>query len=68
MKLSLTIIAVALLSSCVSIPIPPYGEHQGKLGSIKLAVSYVPHQNPDREADANVVYAWQHFSKTIKDK
>jgi len=68
MKLSLTIIAAILLSSCVSMPIPPYGEHQGKLGSIRLVVSYVPYQNPDREADANVVYAWQHFSKTIKDK
>jgi hypothetical protein len=68
MKLSLTIIAAIILSSCVSIPIPPTGQNQGKLGSIKLAVSYVPYQNPDREADANVVYAWQHFSKTIKDK
>jgi len=68
MKISLTIIAVALLSSCVSIPIPPTGQDQGKLGSIKLSVSYIPHQKPDREADANVLYAWQHFSKTIKDK
>lgn len=68
MKYFLTIFSVVYLSSCVSIPIPPTGEHQGKLGAIKLSVSYVPYANPDREADDNVVYAWQHFSKTIKDK
>lgn len=68
MKLSLTIIALALLSSCVSIPIPPTGNNQGKLGAIKLSVSYIPYQNPDRKADSSIVYAWEHFSKTIKDK
>ncbi len=68
MKLSLTIISAILLSSCVSIPIPPYGEHQGKLGSIRIAASYVPYANPDREASSSMSYAWEHFSKTIKDK
>lgn len=68
MKLSLTIIAVAFLTSCVSIPIPPYGEHQGKLGSLKLSFSYVPYQTQNAEANPNMKYAWEHFSKTLKDK
>ncbi len=67
MKYFLTIFSVVYLSSCVSIPIPPTGENQGKLGSIKLSVSYVPYANPDRK-DSSVKYAWEHFSKTIKDK
>jgi hypothetical protein len=68
MKLSLTIIAAALLTSCVSIPIPPSGEHQGKLGSIRLVVSYVPYQTQTAGVNRNVQYAMEHFSKTIKDK
>ena len=67
MKYFLTLISLLYLSSCVSIPIPPTGEHQGKLGAIKLSVSYVPYANPDRK-DSSVKYALEHFSKTIKDK
>lgn len=66
---SLVIILLAfLLTSCVSIPIPPSGQNQGKLGSIRLVVSYVPYANPERGVNSNVQYAWEHFSKTIKDK
>jgi hypothetical protein len=75
MKLSLPIIAVALLSSCVSIPIPPTGNDQGKLGSVqlKLGVSYIPRIKPENKQetekeDPNVKYAFEQFSKTIKDK
>jgi len=75
MKLSLTIIAAILLSSCVNIPIPPIGKDQGKLGSVqlKLAVSYIPLVKPQNKTetekeDPNVKYAFEQFSKTIKDK
>lgn len=75
MKLSLPIIAVALLSSCVSIPIPPTGNDQGKLGSVhlKLGVSYIPRIKPENKQetekeDPSVKYAFEQFSKTIKDK
>ena len=68
MKLSLTIIAVALLTSCVTIPIPPSGQHQGKLGSIKLSLSYIPYQTQTAGVDPSMKYALEHFSKTIKDK
>lgn len=65
---SITILLAIFMTSCVSIPIPPSGQNQGKLGSIKLVVSYVPYANPERGADSNVKYAWEHFSKTMKDK
>jgi hypothetical protein len=68
MKYFLTISFAVILSSCVSIPIPPTGENQGKLGALKLSISYVPYAKPDSNSDANIVYAWQHFSKTLKDK
>lgn len=68
MKLSLTIIAVAFLTSCVTIPIPPGGEHQGKLGAIKLSISYVPYHNINIGMDQSTKYALEHFSKTLKDK
>lgn len=75
MKLSLTIIAAILLSSCVSIPIPPTGQNQGKLGSfqLKLAVSYIPRIKPQNKTetektDPSVIFAFEQFSKTIKDK
>ncbi len=55
MKYFLTIFSVVYLSSCVSIPIPPTGEHQGKLGSIKLSVSYIPYANPDRKELINFI-------------
>lgn len=74
---SLGIILLAVgLTSCVNIPIPPAGQNQGKLGSVqlKLAVSYIPYIDPDKQKedkpkeDPSVMYAWEHFSKTIKDK
>lgn len=75
MKLSLTIISAILLSSCVNIPIPPIGKDQGKLGSVqlKLAVSYIPLVKPQNKTetekeDPSVKYAFEQFSKTLKDK
>ena len=70
MKLSLTIISAILLSSCVNIPIPPIGKDQGKLGSVqlKLAVSYIPRIKTETEKEPSVIFAFEQFSKTIKDK
>jgi hypothetical protein len=74
---SLGIILLAFaLNSCVNIPIPPAGQNQGKLGSVqlKLSASYIPYIDPDKPKedkpaeDPSVMYAWEHFSKTIKDK
>jgi len=51
------------------------GKDQGKLGSVqlKLAVSYIPLVKPQNKKekekeDPSVKYAFEQFSKTIKDK
>ena len=76
MKFGFAILLATILCSCVNIPIPPAGQNQGKLGSVqlKLAVSYIPYIDPDKPTenktteDPSVMYAWEHFSKTLKDK
>ena len=75
MKYAAILLALTL-TSCVNIPIPPAGQNQGKLGSVqlKVAVSYIPYIDPEKptqqteKTDPNVMYAWEHFSKTLKDK
>lgn len=58
----------------MNIPIPPIGKDQGKLGSVqlKLAVSYIPvvkeGRNEIEKTDPSVKYAFDLFSKTLKDK
>lgn len=76
MKFALAILLAIILCSCVNIPIPPAGQNQGKLGSVqlKLAVSYIPYIDSNKpienkiKEDPSAMYAWEHFSKTIKDK
>jgi hypothetical protein len=38
----LAIITAMLLSSCVSIPIPPAGENSGKLGRLEMKLVFIP--------------------------
>ncbi len=65
-------LALAFLTSCVSIPVPPFGDRVGELGNLQLSVSvkYMPAQNPDIPADDNLSYAWSKFgeAKALKDK
>lgn len=65
-------LALAFLTSCVSVPIPPFGDRVGELGNLQLSVSvkYMPVQNPDLPKDDNLSYAWSKFGevKALKDK
>lgn len=64
--------ALFLLTGCVTIPVPPFGNRQGELGNVQVSVSvkYIPIQNPDLPGDKNLNYAWSRFgeSKALKDK
>jgi len=40
-KMILALIPVALLSGCLTIPIPPVGEQVGQYGTLKIGVEYV---------------------------
>jgi len=65
-------LAVAFLTSCVSVPVPPFGERVGEMGSLQfsLGVKYLPAVQPEQVGDANLAFAWQKFgeAKALKDK
>lgn len=73
MKPFLLLLTLAL-TGCVTIPIPPTGEHKGRLGNVKVAVSvsYIPANSPDRPQTTSEAYAWEKFLQTkpklLKDK
>ena len=72
MMLGWIFLALAFLTSCVSVPIPPFGDRMGELGNVQVAVSvkYIPLQNPDLPGNDSLAYAWSKFgeSKVLKDK
>jgi starvation-inducible outer membrane lipoprotein len=48
MKPALLSLLAALLTGCVTIPVPPFGESRGALGDLKVSVTvqYFPKTNP----------------------
>lgn len=70
----LLLIPLLLIAGCVSVPIPPFGDRVGDLGTLKLSVKvdYLPKSSPEREPDDSVHYAWKQFGlaqpKLLKDK
>jgi hypothetical protein len=71
---ALLLITLLLIAGCVSVPIPPFGDRVGDLGTLKLSVKvdYLPKSSPEREPDDSVHYAWKQFGlaqpKLLKDK
>lgn len=68
------LILLPLLTSCVTVPIPPFGDRVGDLGSVKfsLKIEYLPKISPERTATSPELYAWEKFEiekpKLLKDK
>ena len=64
-------LTLAFLTSCVSVPIPPFGDRVGELGKldVKLDVRYVP-ASTSAPASASHDFAWNEFvnSRTLRDK
>ena len=65
-------LALAFLTSCVSVPVPPFGDRQGELGNLQvsLSVKYIPLQNPELPGNDALAHAWSKFgeAKVLKDK
>lgn len=62
------LIALALaLPGCITIPIPPVGSHVGALGSVRLNVTYESNGTVTQKTPS-MQYAFESFSKTLKDK
>ena len=70
--LSFVFLGMAFLTSCVNVPIPPFGQHIGELGNLQLALSakYIPNTPPESPGDTGMAFAWQKFgeAKLLKDK
>lgn len=70
--LLLPTLAAVLLSGCVTVPIPPFGDRIGELGSVKLSlkVEYLPALS-ERRADSGTDHAFRQLllnPPTLKDK
>ena len=65
-------VALAFLTSSVSVPVPPFGDRRGELGNLQVSVSvkYIPLTNPELPGDQNLNHAWSKFgeAKALKDK
>ena len=62
------LIALALaLPGCISIPIPPVGSHVGALGSVRVSITYESN-NTTTQKTPSMQYAFESFSRTLKDK
>ena len=65
-------LALAFLTSCVSVPVPPFGDRQGELGNLQvsLSVKYIPLTNPELPGNDSLAHAWSKFgeAKVLKDK
>lgn len=67
---ALLLIVLLLIGGCVSVPIPPFGEQVGEMGSLKISVKldYIP-KNQQVSSPA-LDHAWDKLikSRTLKDK
>jgi len=67
----LLIATILVAGGCVSVPIPPFGDQIGEMGTLKvsLKVDYLPKQNQQASSPA-LDYAWDKLikSRTLKDK
>ena len=74
MKPAILSLLAALLTGCVTIPVPPFGESRGALGDLKVSVTvqYLPRVQNQTPATASQAHAWEQFlksqPKTLKDK
>ena len=66
MKAILITLALAL-PGCITIPIPPVGSHVGALGSVSVNVVFESN-NTTTEKTPSMAYAFESFSRTLKDK
>jgi len=70
--LSFVFLGMAFLTSCVNVPIPPFGERVGSLGNLQLALSakYIPNTPPESPGENGMAFAWSKYgeAKLLRDK
>jgi len=70
--LSFVFLGMAFLTSCVNVPIPPFGARIGELGNLQLALSakYIPNTPPESPGENGIAFAWSKYgeAKLLRDK
>jgi hypothetical protein len=70
--LSFVFLGMAFLTSCVNVPIPPFGDRIGELGNLQLALSakYIPNTPVESPGETSMAFAWSKYgeAKLLKDK
>ena len=70
--LSFAFLGMAVLTSCVNVPIPPFGDRIGELGNLQLALSakYIPNTPPESPGENGMAFAWSKYgeAKLLRDK
>lgn len=64
---------VAFLTSCVAIPVPPFGDHVGEQGTLHLKVtaSYEPRLTEGEQGNRDLLHALSQYQNSLpawKDK
>ena len=60
-------LVLAFLTSCVAVPVPPFGDRMGEAGTlhIRASVNFEPRVDGLREDARNVFHALDAFSATL---
>jgi hypothetical protein len=70
--LSFAFLGMAFLTSCVNVPLPPFGDRIGELGNLQLALSakYIPNTPPESPGENGMAFAWSKYgeAKLLRDK
>jgi len=66
-------LAMAFLTSCVAVPVPPFGDRVGEAGTlhIRTTVRFEPRLSEGERENANLLHALSQFQQTLpawKDK
>ena len=66
-------LAMAFLTSCVAVPVPPFGTHLGEAGTlhIKAVVRFEPRLSEGERENANLLHALSQYQNSLpawKDK
>lgn len=71
--LSFVFLGMAFLTSCMAVPVPPFGDHIGEAGTLHIRVSanYEPRLTESERASAGLFHALEQFqlsTRTLRDK
>lgn len=66
-------LALAFLTSCVAVPVPPFGDRVGEAGTlhIRTSVRFEPRLSEGERENANLLHALDQFqlsTRTLRDK